>query len=45
VNGFEVGDLCSGFQGSLTDGVNTLDVAQYYLNSTRACSTGNYQSP
>lgn len=45
VHGFEVGDLCSGFQGSLTDGVNTFEVTQYYLNSTRACSTGNYQSP
>lgn len=45
VHGAEVGDLCSGFQGSLTDGVNTFEVTQYYLNSTRACSTGNYQSP
>ena len=43
VHGAEVADLCSGFQGSLTDGVNTYEVTQYYLNSTRACSTGNYQ--
>ena len=44
-HGHEVGDLCTGFVGALTDGTNTYEVTQYYLNSTRACSTGDYRSP
>ena len=45
VHSFEIGDLCGGFVGSLIDGTNTYEVTQYYLNRTRGCSTGNYQSP
>ena len=44
VHGFEIGDLCNSV-GTLTDGVNSFQVTQYYLNSTGACSTGDYQSP
>ncbi|MBV8979168.1 MAG: hypothetical protein JOZ13_17500 [Alphaproteobacteria bacterium] len=45
VHGHEIGDLCTGFLGTLTDGTNSFEVTQYYLNSTSGCSTGNYQSP
>lgn len=44
VNGFEIGDKCNG-QGQLTAGSSHWTVTQYYLNSTHACSTGNYTSP
>jgi len=44
IHGFEVADLCNSV-GTLTDGVNTFQVTQYYLNSVTGCSTGNYQSP
>jgi len=43
--GFEIGDLCEGTQGQLTTKKNTYFVQQVYLNSTAACSTGNYHSP
>lgn len=43
-DGFEIGDLCSS-SGTLTAGSEHWTVTQYYLNSTGACSTGNYTSP
>jgi|SRR5947209_672909 len=44
-DGFEIGDLCQGTQGQLVAGKTTYYVQQEYLNSTGACSTGNYTSP
>jgi hypothetical protein len=44
VNGGEAGDLCP-FSGTLTHGVNTWTVTQFYLDSQLACSMNNYQSP
>jgi hypothetical protein len=44
VHGFEIADLCNSV-GTLTDGVSSYQVTQYYLNSTGGCSTGDYQSP
>ncbi|HEX3429754.1 MAG TPA: hypothetical protein VHT03_02615 [Rhizomicrobium sp.] len=43
-DGYEIGDLCSG-SGTLTDATRSYTVTQVYLNSTAACSTGNYTSP
>jgi hypothetical protein len=43
--GSEIGDLCEGTSGTLTAGKNSYLVQQVYLNSTGACSTGNYTSP
>ena len=43
-NGYEVADLCSN-SGNLVAGSKTYSVSQYYLNTTGACSTGNYTSP
>jgi hypothetical protein len=43
-SGSEVGDLCP-FEGTLTDGTNTWTVTQFYLNSLKGCSTGDYTSP
>lgn len=42
--GEEVGDKCSG-SGTLSSSTDSWTVTQYYLNSTHACSTGNYTSP
>ena len=44
-NGYEIGDLCEGYTGTLTDSTTSYEVTQVYLNSTAACSTGNYTSP
>ncbi|HLY07603.1 MAG TPA: hypothetical protein VKR31_17790 [Rhizomicrobium sp.] len=44
-DGYEIGDLCEGTQGELTTKTTTYFVQQVYLNSTAACSTGNYHSP
>lgn len=44
-NGYEIGDLCEGTSGQLTDGSKTYYVQQIYLNSKANCSTGNYTSP
>ena len=44
-NGYEIGDLCEGYTGTLTDVTTSYEVTQVYLNSTAACSTGNYTSP
>lgn len=43
--GYEIGDLCQGTQGLLVTRKTTYYVQQEYLNSTAACSTGNYTSP
>ena len=42
--GFEDADKCSG-RGTLTATSGSWTVTQFYLNSTHACSTGNYTSP
>jgi hypothetical protein len=42
--GFEVGDVC-GNSGTLTAGSSHWTVTQFFLNSTKNCSTGNYTSP
>lgn len=44
-DGYEIGDLCEGTQGQLVTKKTTYYVQQIYLNSTAACSTGNYTSP
>lgn len=44
-NGYEIGDLCEGDAGNLTDDVRTYEVTQVWLDTTGACSTGNYTSP
>jgi hypothetical protein len=44
-DGYEIGDLCEGTQGELITKKTTYYVQQVYLNSTGACSTGNYTSP
>jgi hypothetical protein len=41
----EIGDLCQGSYGSLSDGVKSYLVQQEYLDSIGGCSTGNYTSP
>lgn len=43
-SGNEVGDKCS-TSGTLSTSTDNWTVTQYYLNSTHACSTGNYTSP
>jgi hypothetical protein len=43
-SGFEVADICGG-SGTLTRGGKSYTVTQFFLNSTNACSTGNYTSP
>ena len=42
--GYEVADLCS-TSGKLSAGTKSWTVTQYYLNTTAACSKGNYTSP
>jgi hypothetical protein len=44
-DGYEIGDLCEGTSGQLVTPHRTFLVQQVYLNSTGACSTGNYTSP
>jgi hypothetical protein len=45
VNGFEIGDKCSG-RGTLTSTGGSWTVTQYYLNSVHGCSTETqYTSP
>ena len=44
-NGYEIGDLCEGYTGTLTDSTTSYEVTQVYLNSHSGCSTGNYTSP
>ena len=41
----EIGDLCMGDFGTLSDGVNSYEVQQVYLDNIPGCSTGNYKSP
>jgi hypothetical protein len=43
--GYEIGDLCEGYSGTLTDPTTSYEVTQVYLNSKSGCSTGNYKSP
>jgi hypothetical protein len=43
--GYEIGDLCEGYSGELTDKTRSYEVTQVYLNSKNGCSTGNYTSP
>ncbi len=44
-DGYEIADLCEGDDGELTDATRSYEVTQVYLDSTGACSTGNYVSP
>jgi hypothetical protein len=44
-SGYEIGDLCEGYSGTLTDQTRSYTVTQVYLNSLAGCSTGNYTSP
>jgi hypothetical protein len=44
-DGYEIGDLCEGNDGSLAAGKTTYAVQQIFSNKTNACSTGNYTSP
>ena len=44
-NGYEIGDLCEGTSGTLTDGSQSWQVQQEYLNTLAGCSTGNFTSP
>lgn len=44
-SGYEIGDLCEGYSGTLTDKTRSYTVTQVYLNSLAGCSTGNYKSP
>jgi hypothetical protein len=44
-DGYEIADLCESSSGTLTAGATSYEVTQYYLNTTGACSTGNYTSP
>jgi hypothetical protein len=44
-DGYEIADLCEDSDGTLTAGTNNYEVTQVYLNTTGACSTGNYTSP
>ena len=43
--GYEIGDLCEGYSGTLTAGKTNYTVQQIYSNSAANCSTGNYHSP
>jgi len=44
-DGYEIGDLCEGYTGTLTDSTTSYEVTQVYLNSLSGCSSGNYTSP
>jgi hypothetical protein len=44
-DGYEVGDLCEGTQGTLTAGSQTYFVQEIYLNNIAGCGTGNFHSP
>ncbi len=44
-NGYEIGDLCQSFSGTLTAAGQKYTVQQIFSNKTHACSTGNYTSP
>ena len=44
-DGYEIGDLCEGNDGTLAAGKTNYTVQQIFSNTTNACSTGNYTSP
>jgi hypothetical protein len=44
-DGYEIGDLCEGTQGTLTTDANTYYVQELYLNNIAACGTANFTSP
>jgi hypothetical protein len=44
-DGEEIGDLCEGTRATLTVGANRYRIQQVFLNTTKACSKGSYQSP
>jgi hypothetical protein len=43
-DGYEIADLCSS-SGNMTDATRSYEVTQVFLDTTNACSTGNYTSP
>jgi hypothetical protein len=44
-DGYEIGDLCEGTQGTLTAGKTVYYVQELYLNNIAACGTANFTSP
>ena len=46
-DGYEIGDLCEAYDGTLTDTATntTYTVQELFLNTTGACGTGNFTSP
>jgi hypothetical protein len=44
-DGYEIGDLCEGTQGTLTAGKKSYYVQEIYLNNINGCGTGNFHSP
>ena len=44
-DGYEIGDLCEGYTGTLTAGKTSYTVQQIYSNAIASCTSGNYTSP
>lgn len=45
-NGYEIGDLCQSFNGTLNvTGGTSYEVQEVFLNTTNACGVGNFTSP
>ncbi len=46
-NGYEIGDLCEAYSGTLTDSTTNTSytVQEVFQNTTGACGTGNFTSP
>ena len=44
-DGYEIGDLCEGYDGQLTAGNTNYYVQQIFRNDINNCSSGNYTSP
>ena len=44
-DGYEIGDLCEGLDGTLQAGSTSYTVQQLYSNTIANCTSGNYTSP
>ena len=44
-DGYEIGDLCEGYTGTLVAGKTNYTVQQIYSNTIANCTSGNYTSP
>ncbi len=44
-DGYEIGDLCEGYSGTLKAGKTSYTVQQIYSNAIANCTSGNYTSP